>query len=70
MKCNPKRTLNIQEARKWEEKERQEQEYIASLTEEEREQYLEAKRKRQEEAFNTFVSIAKIVDGMGFRKYY
>jgi hypothetical protein len=60
----------MQEARKWEEKKRQEEEYIDSLSDEEREQYLEAKRKRQEEAWNTFVSMAKIVDKMGFKKYY
>ena len=60
----------MQSEREWEEREKQEQEYIASLTDEEREQYLEAKRKCQEEAFNTFISIAKIVEGMGFTKYY
>lgn len=70
MKCNPKRTLDMQREREWEEKERQEQEYIASLTDEEREQYLEAKRKRQEDAWNLFTSIIKISDQMGIKRYY
>ena len=70
MKCNPKRTLDMQLEREWEEKKRQEQEYLASLSDEEREQYLEAKRKRQEDAWNTFTSIAKIVEGMGIKRYY
>lgn len=70
MKCNPKRTLDMQLEREWEEKKRQEQEYLASLSDEEREQYLEAKKKRQEDAWNTFTSIAKIVEGMGIKRYY
>ena len=70
MKCNPQRTLDRQRAREWEERERQEQEYIASLSEEEREKYLEAKKKRQEDAWNTFVSIGKLVDSMGIKRYY
>lgn len=70
MKCNPKRTLDMQRQREREEKEKQEQEYIASLTDEEREQYLEAKRKRQEEAWGYFESLVKLADKMGIRKYY
>lgn len=70
MKCNPQRTLDRQRAREWEERERQEQEYIASLSEEEKEQYLEAKKKRQEDAWNTFISIGKLVDSMGIKRYY
>lgn len=70
MKCNPKRTLDMQLEREWEEKEKQEQEYIASLTDEEREQYLEAKRKRQEDAWNWFTSLSKIYDTMGIKRYY
>jgi hypothetical protein len=70
VKCNPKRTLNIKYEREREEKERQEQEYLASLSDEEREQYLEAKRKRQEEAWGMFESLVKLADKMGIRKYY
>ena len=70
MKCNPKRTLDMKAAREWEEKERQEQEYINSLTNEEREQYLEEKRKRQEEAWGIFESLVKLSDKMGIKRYY
>lgn len=70
MKCNPKRTLDMQKEREWEEEKKREEEYIASLSEEEREQYLEAKKKRQEDAWNTFTSLAKTLDRMGIRRYY
>lgn len=70
MKCNPKRTLNMQRAREREKQERQEQEYIASLTDEEREKYLETKRKRQEDAWKMFESLVKISDKMGIKRYY
>jgi hypothetical protein len=60
----------MKRAREWEERERQEQEYIASLSEEERENYLEAKKKRQEDAWNTFTSIGKLIDSMGIKRYY
>lgn len=70
MKCNPQRTIDMKREREWEERERQEQEYIASLSEEEREKYLEAKKKRQEDAWNTFTSIGKLIDSMGIKRYY
>jgi hypothetical protein len=56
--------------REWEEREKQEQEYIASLTDEERERYLEAKRKRQEDAWEWFTSLNKIYDKIGIKEYY
>lgn len=70
MKCNPQRTLDRQRAREWEERERQEQEYIASLSDEEREKYLEAKKKRQEEAWKKFRILDEILDKAGIKKYY
>ena len=70
MKCNPQRTLDRQRARELEEQERQEQEYIASLSDEEREKYLEAKRKRQEDAWNKFTSLVRILDKAGIKRYY
>ena len=70
MKCNPKRTLNMQRQREREERKKQEQEYLASLTDEEREQYLEEKRKRQEESLRLFSSLGKIANQLGVRKFY
>ena len=52
------------------EHERQEQEYIASLTDEEREKYLAAKQKRQEDAWNKFTSLHKALNQFGIKKYY
>lgn len=70
MKCNPKRTLDMKYKREQEERENQEQEYVASLTDEEREQYLKAKQKRQEDAWTMFTSLVKLADKMGIKKYY
>ena len=70
MKCNPQRAIERQRAKEWEERERQEQEYIASLSEEEREKYLEAKKQRQEDAWNKFISMVKILDEAGIKRYY
>ena len=70
MKCNPQRAIDMQRQKEWEERERQEQEYIASLSEEERAKYLEAKKQRQEDAWNTFTSIVKILDKAGIQRYY
>ena len=70
MKCKPKRTLDMQSAREWEEKKKQEQEYIVSLSDEEREQYFEAKRKRQEESLRLFSSLGEIANQLGVRKFY
>lgn len=70
MKCNPQRAVERQRQKEWEERERQEQEYIASLSEEEREKYLEAKKQRQEDAWNTFTSIVKFLDKAGIQRYY
>jgi hypothetical protein len=70
MKCNPQRTLDMQRAKEWEEKAKQEQEYINSLSEEEREKYLAAKKKRQEEAWDRFRCMMSIYDKAGIPKYY
>lgn len=70
MKCNPQEALARKRAKELEEKERREQEYIASLSEEDKEKYLVAKKKRQEDAWKTFTSIGKFLDEMGIRKYY
>lgn len=70
MKCNPQRTVAMRNAKIEEEKRRQEQEYIDSLSEEEREAYLEHKRKRQEDAWNTFTSLVNALDKYGIKKYY
>ena len=70
MKCDPQGAIQRRRAKEWEEKEKQEQEYIASLSDEEREKYLQAKKKRQEDAWNTFTSLGKILDNMGIRHYY
>lgn len=70
MKCDPQGAIQRQRAKEAAEREKQEQEYIASLSDEEREKYLEAKKKRQEDAWKTFTSLGKILDNMGIRKYY
>ena len=70
MKCNPQRAIDMQREKAWEERERQEQEYIASLSEEEREKYLEAKRQRQEEAWEMFTSISNVLSKAGITRYY
>lgn len=70
MKCNPQRTLDMKYERELKEREKQEQEYIDSLTDEEREKYLAAKKKRQEDAWNTFTSLARALDKLGVKRYY
>jgi hypothetical protein len=70
MKCNPQRAIDMQRAREEAERERQEQEYIASLSEEEREKYLEAKNKKQEEAWEMFTSISSFLGKAGITRYY
>lgn len=70
MKCDPQGALDRQRAKEREEREKQEQAYIASLTEEEREKYLEAKRKRQEDALKIFTSLVKMAEKMGIKRYY
>lgn len=70
MKCNPQGAIERQRAKERAEEEKQEQEYIASLSDEEREKYLQAKKKRQEDAWNTFTSIGKFLNDAGIRNYY
>ena len=70
MKCNPQRTLNMKYERELEEKEKQQQEYINSLTDEEREKYFAAKQKRQEDALKMISSVAQIAGQLGIKKYY
>ena len=70
MKCNPQRTLDMQRAKAWEEEAKREQEYINSLSEDEREKYLAAKKQRQEEAWDRFSSMMRIFDKAGIPKYY
>lgn len=70
MKCNPQRTLNMKYERELAEKEKQEQEYIASLTDEERKKYFAVKQKRQEDALKMISSVAQIAGQLGIKKYY
>ena len=70
MKCKPQRTIAMRNAKIEQEREKQEQAYIDSLSEEEKERYLEDKKKRQEDAWNTFTSLANILDKAGITKYY
>lgn len=70
MKCNPQRTLNMKYERELAEKEKQEQEYIASLTDEEKEKYFAAEKKRQEAALKMFSSLAQLSGKLGIKKYY
>lgn len=70
MKCDPQGAIQRRRAKEAAEREKQEQEYIDSLSDEEREKYLEAKKKRQEDAWKTFTSIGKFLNDAGIRKYY
>lgn len=70
MKCNPQRAVEMQRQKEWEERERQEQEYIASLSEEERAKYLEVKKQRQEDAWEMFTSISNVLSKAGITRYY
>ena len=70
MKCNPKRTIDNKRIQKYKEDEQREQEYLASLSEEEREKYLEKKKQKRNESLKMASSLFSITKSMGFKEYY
>lgn len=67
MKVMSKKVREVKARIEQEEKDRKEQEFLDSLSAEEREKYLEEKHKRQEEAWNYFTSLVRVLDKNKFK---
>ena len=70
MKCNSKQVRKYKADKAREQRKREREEYLATLTDEEKEQFFKDERKRQENSLRIFNSLANACSMMGIRKYY
>ncbi len=70
MKCNSKQVRKYKANKVREQRKREREEYLATLTDEEREQFFKDEKKRQENSLRIFNSLVNACSTMGVKKYY
>ncbi len=70
MKCNSKQVRKYKANKAREQRKQEREEYLATLTDEEREQFFKDEKKRQENSLRIFNSLVNACSMMGVQKYY
>ena len=70
MKCNSKQVRKYKANKAREQRKQEREEYLATLTDEEREQFFKNEKKRQENSLRIFNSLVNACSMMGVKKYY
>ena len=70
MKCNSKQVRKYKANKTREQRKQEREEYLATLTEEEREQFFKNEKKRQENSLRIFNSLVNACSMMGVKRYY
>ena len=70
MKCNSKQVRKYKADKAREQRKREREEYLATLTDEEKEQFFKDEKKRQENSLRIFNSLVNACSMMGIKKYY
>lgn len=70
MKCNSKQVRKYKANKAREQRKQEREEYLATLTEEEREQFFKDEKKRQENSLRIFNSLVNACSMMGVKRYY
>lgn len=70
MKCNSKQVRKYKANKAREQRKQEREEYLATLTDEEREQFFKDEKKRQENSLRIFNSLVNACSMMGVKKYY
>lgn len=70
MKCNSKQVRKYKANKAREQRKREREEYLATLTDEEKEKFLKDEKKRQENSLRIFNSFVNACSMMGVKRYY
>ena len=70
MKCNSKQMRKYKANKAREQRKQEREEYLATLTDEEREQFFNVEKQRQENSLRIFNSFVNACSMMGVKKYY
>ena len=70
MRCNSKQVRKYKANKAREQRKQEREEYLATLTDEEREQFFKDEKKRQENSLRIFNSLVNACSMMGVKRYY
>ena len=70
MKCNSKQVRKYKANKAREQRKQEREEYLATLTDEEREQFFKDEKKRQENSLRIFNSLVNACSMMSVKRYY
>lgn len=70
MKCNSKQVRKYKANKAREQRKQEREEYLATLTDEEREQFFKDEKKSQENSLRIFNSLVNACSMMGVKRYY